>query len=247
MEKPIELGSFYCDGTPYRVNVQYPGGTITLGNTVQNTEIHWLRYKSMLVADRCLCTNVPWDILNHFGLIFGTVFCIEGQYYWCRVPKMGTTEDDPCEWSDIVDAFGNDNNCLHFMNQYSLGQESVDVTLSDGSVMEMRAVRGYFSGKARSACQPGLKAKNVGWRPILEPLEEIENPNDLSFGADIILLGGDRRSIQGRLVDATDYDMELALTTPLPDNCRWAVQDRSRIVASRESVAVQLRRKKTNG
>ena len=91
MANIIRLGSLYLNDCPAEIGLAYkPGKTISIGETAPGKEIHWVVVNDMLIADRCILTEVSWDDLNAQNLVFGK------RGYYQRVPLHG--EADP-GWS----------------------------------------------------------------------------------------------------------------------------------------------------
>lgn len=98
------IGSMYQGGVPLRPGADGKGHTdIRLGSTVYGRELQWVDTGTMLVANRCVCTGVSWDTLNHKGYIFGQPVYLDGQLYWCRSLKVGSREGEPNEWDALMD------------------------------------------------------------------------------------------------------------------------------------------------
>lgn len=63
----------------------------------------------MLIADRCILTNVTWDDLNFNGLVFGKHITIGVYHYKTRLLKVGPEEGIPNEWDAALDAVCEDD------------------------------------------------------------------------------------------------------------------------------------------
>lgn len=86
MANIIKLGSLYLDGQPVEIGADYaPGQSIEVGKTIPGKEISWVVVNEMLIADRCILTNVSWNDLNACNLIFGKCIIIEGYHYQIRL------------------------------------------------------------------------------------------------------------------------------------------------------------------
>lgn len=91
MANIIKLGSLYLDGQPVEIGADYaPGQSIEVGKTIPGKEISWVVVNEMLIADRCILTNVSWNDLNACNLIFGKCIIIEGYHYQIRLLQIGT-------------------------------------------------------------------------------------------------------------------------------------------------------------
>ena len=72
MAKIEKIGSLYFDGRPQKVGVAYNGEQISFGDAAPGQEISWVRMQSgLLVADRCVCTNISWEDLDKEDFVFG--------------------------------------------------------------------------------------------------------------------------------------------------------------------------------
>ena len=92
----VELGSLFVGRQAQQVPQNpiaktgdipiYSGGQITIRNTVPGKAITWVAAGDILIADRCLLSDVTWKELDSAGLIAGREVCIDGLKYLCRVP-----------------------------------------------------------------------------------------------------------------------------------------------------------------
>ena len=63
----IKLGSIYFGGEPQVPGEEFIDGDLTFGDTVPGMELSWVKYKDLLVADRCVCDYISWEQLNELG------------------------------------------------------------------------------------------------------------------------------------------------------------------------------------
>lgn len=230
MAEIIKLGSLYFDGQPQETGVKYDGEQITFGPTVSGEEIQWVKANGLLIADRCVCTDVSWDQLDNQGLVFGTPIQIDGQFYLCRCLKVGAENGVPNEWDSDMDEIGESNDLWHWENTYFWGQEAPPALSS------RRAARGYRSARFWDYFSTSLRDINVGFRPVLEPLgSEPRNPDAL-IGKTIQVYGPRSVSLEGLLLDVDDYDFTLTPVASTPTDCLWASMAGDNLVVSRDSV-----------
>jgi hypothetical protein len=147
----------------------YNGKDFEIGDTVAGKELTWLRLGDIWVCDRNILQGVSWDTLNEKGFVYGKEVEIDGEKYKLRIltGSSGSEYGEGCdnEWDQLMDAYKEDNNLLHYDNMYSWCQEeNCDYSSS-------RSVRGY--GSARYCDNYGATIPNsyFGWRPALEKLE----------------------------------------------------------------------------
>lgn len=137
MANIIGMGSLYLDGCPAEIGSKYnPGQAISIGETAQGKEIHWVVVNDMLIADRCILTEVSWDDLDAQSLVFGKGVSIGGFSFTARLLQVGTKEDAPNEWDSALDTVGEDNSLWHWEDMFFWGQEACN----GDSVFFVRAV-----------------------------------------------------------------------------------------------------------
>ena len=225
-----KLGSLYFDGQPQEAGCEYNDGQITFGPAVPGKELQWIKVNGLLIADRCVCTHISWKQLHAQGLVFGAPFQIDGQFYLCRCPKVGTEDGVPNEWDAALDETGEDNEIWHWGDQYFWGQETSKNSAS------FRAARGYPSARNWLYYTATLRGAVVGFRPALEPLgSEPCSPNSL-IGKEARIYGPGWVALEGRLLGADDYDFVLAPIASAPTDCLWASKDGDNLVVDRASV-----------
>ena len=196
MVRTLKLGSLYLDGQPTAPEIEYhPGQIISFGDPVSDMAINWVPVNGLLIADRCLLTNIRWDDLDAQGLVFGTEVDVQGFRFKIRLLKVGSEEDILNEWDDALDTVGEDDDLWHWKNEFFWGQESVD---KDGSY---RATRGFHSARNWGLnYSSGNRSVYLGFRPALEPL-----PTDLRCSQAVMAIGRNG-CVVGELVAETQYD-----------------------------------------
>ena len=219
MANIIGMGSLYLDGCPAEIGSKYnPGQAISIGETAQGKEIHWVVVNDMLIADRCILTEVSWDDLDAQSLVFGKGVSIGGFSFTARLLQVGTKEDAPNEWDSALDTVGEDNSLWHWEDMFFWGQEAATGTAAS------RAYRGYTSARTFYCTSSSRRSVSLGFRPALVPL-----PSDTLWpsskamwwlsekvmwdGAHLdekLMLWGGQNIIFGRLEELTDYEVILS-------------------------------------
>ena len=227
----VKLGSIYLDGV-----IQTPGfdcgdsAEISFGDTVSGQEISWVRLKSgLLIADRCVCTDISWEQLDNQGLVFGTPIQIDGQFYLCRCLKVGAEKGIPNEWDAALDEAGEANNLWHWSNVCFWGQET------SGYNASYHAVRGYGSARLWLSNGTTYRTVDVGFRPALEPLSASCSPDTLMGKLTKAYCPGSV-TIEGILVDFNDYDVVLRPSSSLPADCPWATKEDCNVIIGRDNI-----------
>ena len=225
------FGSLYLNGRPSVLNAEYGGGNISLGDTVPEEAIPFVKWKDLWVAGKAICLNASWDDLNKHNFITGHPIKIDGVPYLCRSLKVGEKENVPNEWDSILDDLGEDDNLWHWGSGYFWGQEGSKYEASS------RAVRGYHSARNWFGSTATSRYVDVGFRPVLEPLPPEPLVSDTLIGANLKVYGPDT-AIIGQLVEYTDYDLVMAPNTKLslPRMCRWVRRDSKRIIIDRTAI-----------
>ena len=225
------FGSLYLNGRPSVLNAKYGGGNISLGDTVPEEAIPFVKWKDLWVAGKAICLNASWDDLNKHNFITGHPIKIDGVPYLCRSLKVGEKENVPNEWDSILDDLGEDDNLWHWGSGYFWGQEGSKYEASG------RAVRGYRSARYWDSLNATYRSVTVGFRPVLEPLPPEPLVSDTLIGANLKVYGPDT-AIIGQLVEHTDYDLVMAPNAGLrlPRKCQWARRDGKHIIIDQTAV-----------
>ena len=225
------FGSLYLNGRPSVLNAKYGGGNISLGDTVPEEAIPFVKWKDLWVAGKAICLNASWDDLNKHNFITGHPIKIDGVPYLCRSLKVGEKENVPNEWDSILDDLGEDDNLWHWGSGYFWGQEGSKYEAS------YRAVRGWVSARYWHTHDASFRHVYVGFRPVLEPLPPEPLVSDTLIGANLKVYGPDT-AIIGQLVEHTDYDLVMAPNAGLrlPRKCQWARRDGKHIIIDQTAV-----------
>ena len=231
MAEIIKLGCLQLNRQPKGLGVKYNREILSFGDTDPVKAIPFMKWGNLLVAAQCVCANISWNELNHFGFIFGWPIRIDGVPYLCRSLKVGEERDVPSEWDSILDDLGEDNGLWHWRDGYFWGQET------SRHLTSPRAVRGWVSARHWNYHDAALRRVNVGFRPVLEPLAPEPLISDALIGAGLKVCGPNA-AIIGQLVEYTDYDLVMAPNAGLclPRKCQWARRDGKRIIIDRTAV-----------
>lgn len=226
----IKLGSLYFDGQPQEAGYEYNDGQITFGPAVPGKELQWVKASGLLIAGRCVCTDISWEKLHAQGLVFGTTVQIDGQLYLCRCLKVGAERGAPNEWDAALDETDESNDLWHWEDTFFWGQETPE------NRVPYRVVRGWVSARFWSYDNATNRRVNVGFRPVLEPLcSELCFPDTL-IGKTIRLYGSRGAPLEGCLLDVDDYDFTLAPAAGTPTDCSCISKVGDNLVVSRDSV-----------
>ena len=225
------FGSLYLNGRPSVLNAEYGGGNISLGDTVPEEAIPFVKWKDLWVASEIICPNAGWNDLEKYNFITGWPIRIDGVLYLCRSLRVGEERDVPNEWDSILDELGEDDSLWHWSKQLFWGQE---ISKKRGS---FRAVRGRHSARYWNDLSATTRHVTVGFRPVLEPLAPEPLISDALIRADLKVYGPDT-AIIGQLVEYTDYDLVMAPNTKLrlPRKCQWVRRDGKRIIIDRAAI-----------
>lgn len=240
----IKLGSIYFDGEPQVPGEKFINGNLAFGNTVPGMELSWVKYKDLLIADRCVCDFISWERLNELGYIFGYPILVDGNPYRCRSLDVGSERNTPNEWFRAMAALGSSNELWHWKGQYFWGQNETRCTCveysfddSEASAVEIPgcAVRGYTSARCWNYFEQEFANDGLGFRPVLEPLLPCD-PSHL-LGKQVWVYGPQKTVFQGKLIYADEYDLTLEIPNLVLNCCDWAIQDgEHHLVVSRNNM-----------
>ena len=201
MTQTLKLGSLYLDDKPVTLCAEYRSGqAISFGEAAPDTAISWVPVNGLLIAGRCLLTDISWDDLNVQNLVFGKEIKVHGFQFRSRLLKVGNAEGVPNEWDAALDVVGENDDLWNWENMFFWGQDSTAVDAS------RRALRGYFSARYYTWSTSSTRYALYGFRPALEPLS-IDSA-DLRPGQKILAIGR-AGAVVGTLEDMTHYDLIL--------------------------------------
>lgn len=225
----LDLYSLYMDGIPVPVGITYTGEKLTIGEAVPGMEIPWLVRQDSLVACNCLCIFVSWDQLNKQGLITGVPIQLPDGMYLCRCIRFSGNAANLGEWDTILEESESCQDKFVWNNAFFWGQES---TYENNG----RTVCGLNSPRFTTRIAADTQASIIGWRPILEPLGvRSADPNAL-IGRKVKVWGPSGLSVDGVLVEASDYDLVLDTPTALLNARGWSLMDGGRTILDRTRV-----------
>ena len=227
----VKLGTMYFDGSPADPGARFDKKTLSIGGTLPGWELQWVKDGDRLIADRCICTTVSWHQLDCWGFVFGKLVYIDRNPYVCRCLRVGNTEEEPCEWTELMDKYGDDDGLWHWDGRFFWGQEA---TWKDGAAELECATRGFHSAHDWYSFDSRKQLRFVGFRPVLEPLSS-ELP-DAFVGKTIRVYGQAGGYVSGILIGLDDYDLVLKPDGPMLDKRGWAVQQGEEFIVQRNAV-----------
>lgn len=227
----VKLGTMYFDGVPADPGARFNKKDLSIGETIRGWELPWVKDGNRLIADRCVCTNISWHQLDCWSFVYGKLISIEGQPYICRCLRVGNTSEEPNEWLELMDKYGDDDALWHWNCRYSWGQEA---TWKDGTIELECSTRGFHSACGWNSFDCRVQLDFIGFRPVLEPLNT-ELP-DAFVGKTIRAYGKQGGYISGILTGFDDYDLVLKLDVPVLYKCGWAMQRGTESIVQRTAV-----------
>lgn len=144
---------------------KYNGGPIEIGDS-KTDKITWVKPHGMnlFIADRVLLSNVSWDDLNKYGFVEGKQVNLNGYPYRCRLLRVETNNNEHLhEWNKILNITTYDDVIWHWEDEYFWTASTADEGLC--------TVCGYFSAIFGRNFPTAERDIDVGFRPVLEPLE----------------------------------------------------------------------------
>lgn len=162
------LDVWEADATQYMRGYD-EGDTVTIGDSVQGKTITWVQPDGipLLIADRPLMNNISWEDLNNLGLAEGKIITIDGEQYFCRLLDVGDRRGAVNEWDACLDAAETEaNDVWHWKQCMFLGGKH----LTNGS--NVFPFRGYSSARFYYNVEPETRAQALGYRPVLEPIND---------------------------------------------------------------------------
>ena len=227
----VRLGSLYVNGQSFAVGGPYNSGVLSFGDSIAGKEIQWVKDGKTLIADRCVCDDISWVQLDQMGLAKGTPVFIDGRVYLCRCPK---TEPAFSEWELLLDKYGEGNDLWHWNHMYFWGQDEEDATRT--SDIARCAVRGYHAANHGCWFDKTCRVKNLGFRPVLEPMPVSLKISRSLVGQKVLLYGLGGGSMTGTLEKLDDYDLFLSCLPPLPVVRSWMCLSGGMVVVPRNAV-----------
>lgn len=160
-----EIGSIYVGNEVLSPGAYYDGyNSISIGDTVEDKEIQWLRVKDFYVARQNILLGVSWDTLDIYGLVFGRRVKIDGRDYWCRLLKVKQQDDSESEWDLAMQQIGDSDIIWNWEDVWFWGQEAADDNPKE------RIICGRKEASAQSFAMSDDDSSDLGYRPVLIPV-----------------------------------------------------------------------------
>lgn len=248
MPEILKLGTLYIEGEPVSSGTSFCNkeGEITIGNTVSGKELSFLKLHGKYVATDNIYKDVPWAQLAQYDCVYGKKVNIDGAKYICRCMDGGTDPTIPNEWDKILSKVGTRekiwNNSWMYRYFWTM---SVPLDRKDSIV-----TRGYQVADAWRYTNQLNTNVGICFRPILEPLHEVETLDDRLIGS-IVSAYGPTGFVRGHLIKYSDYDLTIApssgsiekerghLVAPsMIGNPTWFVEDGTNIVVDMSKVSI---------
>lgn len=203
------FGTLFADGEPQDSNFVYLGENLDIKDSVLGKEITWVLVNGLFIADHVICQKISWDQLDTMGFVEGREVTVGENKYLCRLPKVGCFNKDPNEWDAAVRATSIADDFWHWKDQFFWGQEFAN--WEDGCRMVRGCYGPYHRGTTHSTTRLSL---NVGFRPVLEPIEEGLTLCDDLIGDRLVFYLPDGYGVVGVLKAITEYDVIIDPVNP---------------------------------
>lgn len=241
MEKQT-FGTVYFDDVP--VDVGSPlveGRKFSIGHSFHERTIRWIKAGPLLVADRCICTNISWNQLDELGLVCGAPVQIDGQAYQCRCVQAGASVpngrtgladfEDLGEWGTILQMCGSRDPTWHWKDQFFWCQDTPN------GYVASRVVCGGRSARYKGGFRREEKRETVGFRPVLEMIPtKVELSKDL-IGSRLKVFLFHGAALIGKLLSIDDYDVVVE-PTGIPCQAPILLLPSGEVVVSRENISM---------
>ena len=151
--------------------------SIFIGAGSQTETIVWVKPDdiNLLIADRILLGNVSWVDLEKNGFVKGRETIIHGQRFRCRLLRVGLKNDEPNEWDSILDETCDANFLWHCKRTAFWG-----IDTSDGQ-KSRSVICGFPSTRCRYNLYAKDRQKNIGLRPVLEPMGSFSDDDNCTL------------------------------------------------------------------
>lgn len=151
--------------------------SIFIGAGSQTETIVWVKPDdiNLLIADRILLGNVSWVDLEKNGFVKGRETIIHGQRFRCRLLRVGLKNDEPNEWDSILDETCDANFLWHCKRTAFWG-----IDTSDGQ-KSRSVICGFPSTRCRYNLYAKDRQKNIGFRPVLEPMGSFSDDDNCTL------------------------------------------------------------------
>lgn len=202
MLNTIKLGTLLLNSEPKKPCVVPEEDTkVLIGDTVSGMELKWIRLGDLLLAKNCVCTDVSWFWLDQLDLIYGRTITIDGKQYFCSSLSVGKEMGVPNEWDFYLDTIG------YPAHQLIVPFWGKDIAGSDSGRPQC-VVRGGDAAQSWGSVYWKDRYEDVGFRPILEPLDNRLQASDL-LNKQVRIRDALSEITIGTLVDYDDYDVVL--------------------------------------
>lgn len=198
--RSISFGSLYENGELCKPQRKFSEGPIEFLDSTLSA-IGWNRVNGVFYCRDVYCMGITWEELRSMGYVYGRPVRIDGADYICRCPQLGHGG----EWERVIQATEGQVEWDTPEGYQFFGQEYIP---GDSVFQEARcSVAGRYSLDMVSSEKTTEKNLNVGFRPVLEPIEPgghrlcsalLNKPISVYLGS---------ACLHGTLLDYTDYDV----------------------------------------
>lgn len=232
----VRMGELREFGKPVKLSKQYAGDPITIEDTPPTGGMEFFKLnESCFVSTQVWLPQVTWLDLSRFGFDSGVFVKIGDRHYPCRLPYVGTLEDDPNEWDDLLKKLNEKE--LKLVNRQGLSFWGTEVAKTGfNQNWNNRMVRGGYAAVTRSQQPINFFEHNLGFRPVLDRLPpEPELSGILGQNVSIFSLYG--TFVSGQLLSISDYDMVLRPIIAVPGSwSSWSRRDGNKIIIDRKKI-----------
>lgn len=174
--KVVSMGTLYLDATP-RISdgIDYDGeSTINIGDGIGGHYISWVKPTDMelFVSTSVIMCNVSWEDLDKNGFVKGKIVSIDGKEYLCRLVHVDTSGNQKDEWRDLLTSTFAESSPWD-TKPYSFWTDGLhQITYKDGRIQIDGILKGGDGITSQVEAHTALRCAGVGFRPVLEPVQE---------------------------------------------------------------------------
>lgn len=231
--RSISFGSLYENGELCRSQAKFSEGPIEFLDSTLGS-IRWVCVNGIFYCRNVYCMGITWEELRSMGYVYGRPVRIDGVDYLCRCPQLGPGG----EWERVVQATEGQVEWDTKEGYQFFGQEYIP---GDSVFQDDRcSVAGRYSLDMVSSEKTTENNLNVGFRPVLEPIEPGGHqlcPALLSKPISVYL---GNACLRGVLLEYTDYDLSLeydpAQEPPQPEIGPAVVQMDKKVYIDRSAI-----------
>lgn len=207
------IGALYLDGQPSETGAVYDGtAKISLGDT-NGKSIPWIERGGKYAALRSVLSNISWTDLDENYLTYGSRITIDGEEFFCRLPRLGSNAKEPNEWETFFAEMSPVEKGFFVSDIYSWGLD----TPGDPAYRVVRHKEGMAGWDRELKCK---RQPVFGWRPILEPI--LPALSSIQKGTRVRVRFKDGSMlIDGKLEGYSDYDILLGIRGPISSDSTW--------------------------